>query len=72
MSSHMSKNTPTYAGIKGTYTVAEVAARYAVHDRTVRRWVKEGKLPAHRFGGKHLRFTDKDLEMFDQASVVTV
>ncbi len=31
---------PTY------YTSEEVAARYRVVDATVRRWIREGKLPA--------------------------
>jgi excisionase family DNA binding protein len=37
---------------KETYTVAEVAKLFNRDDRTVRRWIKEGKLYADRTGDR--------------------
>jgi excisionase family DNA binding protein len=37
------------------YTVDIVAHRFAVHPKTVRRWIAEGKLPAVRVGHGHWR-----------------
>jgi excisionase family DNA binding protein len=45
-------------------TMAEVAARFDVNARTVRRWVAEGALPAARVGGgrtRLLRIRERDL-----------
>jgi excisionase family DNA binding protein len=43
-------------------TIAEVAERLKVDERTVRRWIKSGQLKAHKIGGcvrisKHCRKT---------------
>ncbi len=33
-------------------TVAEIAARLKVHEQTVRRWLRDGKLVGRNFGGR--------------------
>lgn len=33
-------------------TVAEIAERLQVDEQTVRRWIRQGRLAAHNFGGK--------------------
>lgn len=39
-------------------TVADVARVCGVTERTVRRWLREGRLPAHRMGGR-VRIPDR-------------
>ena len=34
------------------YTVAEIVDMLKVHEQTVRRWIKDGELPAYNFGGR--------------------
>jgi excisionase family DNA binding protein len=46
------------------YTVAEIAALFRIHERTVYTWVAQGKLTATRAGNRFLRFTDADIELF--------
>ncbi len=46
-------------------TVQEVAAELQVHEETVRRWIRDGRLAAHRFGGKAgYRIQRADLQDF--------
>ena len=46
-------------------TVADVAGLLQVDEQTVRRWIRERKLAAHRFGGKAgYRIQRKDLDAF--------
>ncbi len=33
-------------------TVAEICKRLDVHEETVRRWIRTGRLPARGFGGR--------------------
>jgi excisionase family DNA binding protein len=42
-------------------TVAEAASRAARSPATVRRWIREGRLPAERVGARHL-IRSEDLE----------
>jgi excisionase family DNA binding protein len=44
-------------------TIAEVAERLNVCERTVRRWIAAGLLPVHRFG-RTLRISEVDLAAF--------
>ncbi len=53
-----------------TFSVADAAQRYQVSDRTIRRWVKQGHMPAHKLRGHFLRFTQEDFDTYDEASVV--
>jgi excisionase family DNA binding protein len=39
----------------------EAAGRLKVHPATLRRWAREGKIPAVRIG-RHLQFLDSDIE----------
>jgi len=45
------------------FTIAEVAERLHVATRTIRRWIKNGDLIAHRHGGV-VRISDGDLRAF--------
>lgn len=43
------------------YSVNQIAEAYGVHHRTVRRWIREGKLDAVKLGGA-LRISGSALE----------
>mgnify|MGYP000848903506 FL=1 len=45
---------PLYPSLPDPATVAEVVAALPVGERTVRRWIAEGHLPAYRLGRKLL------------------
>ncbi len=46
-------------------TVAEIVAQLQVHEQTVRRWLREGRLPGRNFGGRTgYRVRERDLEAF--------
>ena len=46
-------------------TVDEIADALKVHVNTVRRWLREGKLTGHNFGGKTgYRIRERDLQQF--------
>jgi excisionase family DNA binding protein len=46
-------------------TVAEIVERLRVHEETVRRWLREGRLPGRAFGGRTgYRVRESDLEAF--------
>ncbi len=46
-------------------TVAEIVEQLQVHEQTVRRWLREGKLPGRNFGGRTgYRVRERDLEAF--------
>jgi excisionase family DNA binding protein len=44
-------------------TIADVAERLDVCERTVRRWIKAGALPVHRIGGL-VRISEADFAAF--------
>lgn len=49
-------------------TVAQIAERLQVHQETVRRWLREGRLPGKNFGGKGgYRVRESDLQAFMEA-----
>ena len=52
-------------GPKHFYSLSNVADRYDVSVRTVRRWVDAGELVAHRFG-RQLRVSAADLAVFEK------
>jgi len=43
------------------YTLEEAARILRLHPQTLRRWIRQGKLPARRFG-KQFRLRPEDLE----------
>ena len=45
------------------FTVAEVAERLGVSTRTIRRWIENLDLIAHRFG-RAVRISERDLQAF--------
>jgi len=47
------------------YTIAEAAKLLKLHPQTLRRWIREGKLPAKRFG-RQFRFKLEDIEQAAQ------
>lgn len=48
------------------FTVDEVAAAMAVSPKTVRRWIEQGDLHAHRVG-RLVRISDDDIRTFSAA-----
>lgn len=52
-------------GPKHFYSLFNVADRYDVSVRTVRRWVDAGELIPHRFG-RQLRISATDLAVFEK------
>lgn len=44
------------------YTPAEAAKYLGVHDRTIRRHIREGRLPAVRIGSRLLKIKREDLD----------
>jgi excisionase family DNA binding protein len=48
---------------KPFYSIAEVADLLGVNERTIRRWIDQGDLVAHRFG-RQLRISRADFEAF--------
>ena len=61
--SSFSKNSTSAS--KCFFTLADVAKRYDVSVRTVRRWVDAGELISHRFG-RQLRVSGEDLKTFEK------
>ena len=51
------------------YTLEEVADILKLHPQTLRRWIRQGKLPARRFG-KQFRLRREDFEQVAQPGVV--
>lgn len=49
---------------KEILTIKEVAEKMQVSTRTVRRWIKEGKLKASRLGHRTYRVLEEDLISF--------
>jgi excisionase family DNA binding protein len=47
------------------YTLAEAAELLKLHPQTLRRWIREGKLPARRFG-RQFRLRLEDIERVAQ------
>ncbi len=45
------------------YSTEDVAEMFHIHPNTVRRHIKEGRLPAHRSGRKWI-FTESDIEQY--------
>lgn len=43
-------------------TVGEAAARAGVHDRTVRRWMDEGRLPKYKTATGRVRVSASELD----------
>src|SRR5215208_3634614 len=50
------------------YTLEEAAGVLKLHPQTLRRWIREGKLPAKRFG-KQFRLRREDLEQAAQPKI---
>jgi excisionase family DNA binding protein len=50
------------------YTLEEAASMLKLHPQTLRRWIREGKLPAKRFG-KQFRLRREDFERAAQPGI---
>lgn len=53
--------------LKSMLSIAQVAARQGVAQKTVRRWIAEGRLPAQRVGPKLIRIAEADLARIERA-----
>ncbi len=63
----MTAATPGTSPLPAFYSVTETAKLLKVSPRTVRRWIENGDLTAHRFG-RQIRITDADLVTLIQRS----
>ena len=45
------------------YSIREIADHLKVSDKTVRRWIDQGRLPVHRIG-RQLRISEPDFDAF--------
>ena len=63
----MTSTTPDTSPLPAFYSVAETAKLLKVNPKTVRRWIENGDLTAHRFG-RQIRITDADLVTLIQRS----
>jgi excisionase family DNA binding protein len=62
----MTSPRPDSSGLtQAFYSIGELAERYEVSERTVRRWVIAGDLVAHRFGHQ-LRVSAADRAAFER------
>jgi len=52
-------------------TVPQAARRVGRNPETVRRWIREGKLPAHKVGTQHV-IDEADLEVFGGSETVAL
>ena len=50
----------TIADVAKVIPVAEAAERLGVHERTLRRWIREGRLKPYRVMGDRRRFVSVD------------
>jgi excisionase family DNA binding protein len=57
-----------YSAVQRFYTVDELAARWGVSDRHVRRLVSEKRIPVVRLGGRVVRLDARDVDAFERAS----
>lgn len=55
------------ASVPETYTVAEAARLLKVQERTVRAWLRSGKIRGFKIGPKSLRITESELQRFFRA-----
>ena len=49
--------------LPGLFTIEQTAEHLQVSTKTIRRWIKNGDLIAHRIG-RQLRISDADLKVF--------
>lgn len=50
------------------HTISDIADRYAVHPNTVRSWIRNGRLIAHKLD-RVVRISDHDLRTFEDSSL---
>lgn len=53
------------------FTIAEISDLYTVHRNTVRAWIKDGRLRAHKLG-RVVRIRADDLDRFEQTEMSPV
>jgi excisionase family DNA binding protein len=46
------------------YSVEQLAEMFSVTAETVRRWIRDGELPAYRLRRRELRVSQEDLDAF--------
>jgi excisionase family DNA binding protein len=56
----------TQTNTENLLTLAQVRQRLQVSDRTVRRWVNDGSLPAVRLHGHGIRVRERDVQRLIQ------
>lgn len=53
------------------YTTAQAAEVLQINIQTLRKWIREGKLPASRLGTQEYRITGEDIKSFLDATKTT-
>jgi predicted site-specific integrase-resolvase len=48
------------------YTSADLAARWRVHQMTIRRWTREGKLKGYALSAGTIRYAQSDVVAFEE------
>jgi len=66
MTSKRDKGCSSVGAAPRFFTISDVADFLDVSQRSVRRWIKSGDLPAHRFGAA-VRISESDLRAFSAA-----
>ena len=63
-----------HAQVRKAVSIPEAARLLEVHQNTIRRWIAQGELPAHRLGrtGRHLRIYEDDLAELADTGPVTL
>lgn len=56
------KKTDLFPSLPDVATIPQVMEATQLSERTLRKWIAEGVLPAYRLGGKAVRIRREDLE----------
>jgi excisionase family DNA binding protein len=52
-----------------SFSIREVAARYGIHESTVRRWIADGRIQVFRFSKTCVRIPVTELERLERESL---
>lgn len=59
---HGTKKADLFPNLPDVATVLQVMEATQLSERTLRKWIAEGDLPAYRLGGRAVRIRREDLE----------
>lgn len=67
--SRPNRNHPAVVADQHSFSIREVAARYGIHESTVRRWIADGRVRALRFSATCVRIPLTELEKLERDSL---